>query len=149
MKNTAFVIILVLVSVCRYASAEEKALVISHLDHALQWAPCPDFIPKGCEIAMLRGEPGKDNLDVYFKVPADFTIPHHFHTSQERMVLVSGKLDVKYDNHDKVTVNVGEFAYGPAKLPHSAYCHRGDPCVLYIGFVAPLDAVPVQIAPNK
>ncbi len=124
--------------------AEEKALVTSHKDSSLQWGPCPAFIPNGCEIAILNGDPAKNNLDIFFKVPGDFLIPHHKHTSQERMVLVSGTLDVNYDNHEKVTIHTGEYAFGPAQLPHSAYCHKGDDCVLYIGFVAPLDAIPIQ-----
>jgi len=64
--------------------------------------------------------------------------------SQERMVLVYGTLDVTYDDQSKETIQVGEYAYGPAKLPHSAYCQKGDDCVLYIGFVAPLDALPIE-----
>ncbi|MDZ4729988.1 MAG: DUF4437 domain-containing protein [Xanthomonadales bacterium] len=123
--------------------AQDSALVISHQDESLQWGPCPAFIPEGCEIAVLHGDPAEDNLDIFFKVPADFHIPHHKHTSQERMVLVSGTLDVTYDDHETVTINTGSYAFGPAQLPHSAYCHPGDECVLFIGFVAPLDAIPV------
>lgn len=126
------------------ATAGEKALVISHSDNQLQWSPCPDFIPKGCEMAVLQGDPARENLDIFFKVPGDFHIPYHKHTSQERMVLVSGTLEVIYDDHEKATINTGEYAYGPAQLPHSAYCHKGDDCVLYIGFVAPLDAIPLK-----
>jgi hypothetical protein len=125
-------------------NAEDKALVISHKDSSLQWGPCPAFIPEGCEIAVLKGDPAKTNLDIFFKVPGDFHIPHHKHTSQERMVLVSGILDVVYDNHEMATIQAGEYAFGPAQLPHSAYCHKGDDCVLYIGFVAPLDAMPIK-----
>lgn len=144
MKNTPLILMLILLSICSYVNAGENALVISHKDKALEWAPCPDFIPKGCEIAVLQGDPAKKNLDIYFKVPSDFEIPHHLHTSQERIVLVSGTLDVKYDNHEKATIRVGEYAYGLAKLPHSAYCHKGDTCVFYIGFVEPLDACPLK-----
>ena len=124
--------------------AGDRALVTSHEDTSLQWGACPAFIPEGCEIAVLQGDPAKNNLDIFFKVPADFHIPYHKHTSQERMVLVSGTLDVIYDNHEKATINTGEYAFGPAQLPHSAYCHKGEDCVLYIGFVAPLDAIPLQ-----
>ena len=134
--------LLLLVSSNLYA--EEQALVISHKDNSLQWGPCPAFIPDGCEIAVLNGDPAKNNLDIFFKVPGDFHIPYHKHTSQERMVLVSGILDVTYDNHEKAIIHAGEYAFGPAQLPHSAYCHKGDDCVLYIGFVAPLDAIPMQ-----
>jgi quercetin dioxygenase-like cupin family protein len=124
--------------------AEDTALVISHTDESLQWGPCPAFIPTGCEIAVLQGDPTQNNLDIFFKVPADFHIPYHKHTSQERMVLVSGTLDVTYDNHEQATINTGSYAFGPAQLPHSAYCHEGEDCVLYIGFVAPLDAMPIE-----
>lgn len=136
-----FATILLLVSSNAYA--EDRALVTSHTDKSLQWGACPAFIPKGCEIAVLQGDPSNNNLDVFFKVPADFHIPYHKHTSQERMILVSGTLDVTYDNHEKATINTGSYAFGPAQLPHSAYCHKGDDCVLYIGFVAPLDAIPL------
>ncbi len=124
--------------------AEDKALVISHKDNSIQWGPCPAFIPKGCEIAILNGNPANNNLDIFFKVPSDFHIPYHNHTSQERMILVSGTLDVTYDNHKKATIQTGEYAFGPAKIPHTAYCHKGNDCVLYIGFVAPLDAMPIE-----
>lgn len=143
MKNIPLLLMLVFLFPGGYVCAGENPLVFSHKDKTLQWGPCPDFIPKGCEIAVLQGDPAQNNLDIYFKVPGDFEIPHHLHTSQERIVLVSGTLDVKYDNHEKATIKTGEYAYGPAKLPHTAYCHKGEACVLYIGFVAPLDAQPI------
>jgi len=149
MKKTPLILTLILLSISGFVNAEENALVISHEDKTLQWGPCPDFIPKGCEISVLQGDPAKNNLDIYFKVPGDFKIPHHLHTSQERMVLVSGTLDVKYDNHKNATIKVGEYAYGPAKLPHSAYCHKGEACILYIGFVEPLDAMPIKSTEAK
>lgn len=146
MKKISLVLALITLAVWNQAMASDKAMVISHEDESLQWMPCPEFIPEGCEIAVLHGNPAEDNLDIFFKVPGDFEIPAHIHTSQERMVLVSGTLDVFYDGQDKETVRVGEYAYGPAEHPHSAYCHEGDPCVLYIGFVKPLDAIPIKTA---
>lgn len=124
--------------------ASDQALVISAKDQKLQWGACPAFIPEGCEIAVLQGDPAKDNVDIFFKVPGDFSIPYHTHTSQERMVLVSGELEVTYDNHETAVIKKGDFAYGPAKLPHKAYCKKGADCILYIGFVAPLDAMPIE-----
>jgi len=143
MKHILKFITIVTFSMSGFVFAE-GALVVSHKDKTLQWGPCPAFIPKGCKIAILNGDPAKNNLDIFFKVPGDFNIPYHNHTSQERMVLVSGTLDVTYDNHEKATIHTGDYAFGPAKLPHTAYCHKGDDCVLYIGFVAPLDAMPIK-----
>lgn len=60
------------------------------------------------------------------------------------MVFASGTLEVNYDNHEKAIIKTGNYAFAPAKLPHSAYCQKGSDCVLFIGFVAPLDAMPIK-----
>lgn len=124
--------------------AREPALAFTFKDPALKWGPCPPFIPAGCEIATLHGDPAKPNPDVFFKVPANFTIPHHWHSSAERMVLVSGELTVTYDGQAPATLKPGMYAYGPARHPHVATCAEGDPCVLFIAFEGPVDAFPVE-----
>jgi quercetin dioxygenase-like cupin family protein len=126
----------------------EPALAHTFKDPQLKWGPCPPFIPKGCEIAVLHGDPGKGNADIFFKVPAGSEVPHHWHTSAERMVLVSGQLTVTYDGQAPVTLKPGMYAYGPAKAPHKASCAKGDPCVLFIAFESAIDAVPVE-APSR
>jgi uncharacterized RmlC-like cupin family protein len=57
------------------------------------------------------------------------------------MALVSGELEVTYDGHATAVIKPGDYAYGPAKLPHDAYCRKGDSCILFIGFVLPVDAI--------
>ena len=123
------------------APAAEAPLAFAFTDAQLQWGPCPDFIPKGCEIAVLHGDPAQANADVFFKVPASFTIPAHWHTSAERMVLVSGELRVTYEGQATTVLKPGMYAYGPARLAHRAVCGSGAPCVLFIAFEAPVDAV--------
>jgi mannose-6-phosphate isomerase-like protein (cupin superfamily) len=126
------------------APAPESALAFTFEDTVLKWGPCPPFLPKGCGIAVLHGDPAKDNLDVFFKVPAKSTIPLHWHTSPERMVLVAGELHVTYDGQKKAVLKPGTYAYGPAKRTHDGYCASKVPCVLFIAFESPLDAVPVE-----
>lgn len=123
------------------APAQPSALARTHHDADLQWGPCPEFLPEGCAIAVLHGDPSKENADIFFKVPAKSNVPRHWHTSAERMVLVSGELHVTYDGQDTVVLNVGTYAYGPAKLSHEAYCASDVPCILSIAFEAPVDAV--------
>jgi quercetin dioxygenase-like cupin family protein len=124
-------------------SGGEPALKYSIDDQRLVWGPCPTFIPKGCEIVVLHGDMGDENADIFFKVPADFKIPHHWHTSPERMVLISGTMKVTYDDQKTETLHAGDYAYGPAKRPHFAYCEKGTPCVLFIAFENPVDAFEV------
>lgn len=129
-------------------SAQERALVLAADEATLQWGPCPPFLPTGCGIAVLHGDPAKDNLDVFFKVPAKSTIPLHWHTSAERMVLVAGELHVTYDGQRPAILKPGSYAYGPARRPHSGVCVSDVPCVLFIAFESPLDAVPAERTGN-
>lgn len=128
-------------------AAAEDSVAAMYTDSKLQWGPCPPFLPQGCGIAVVHGDPSKPNVDVFFKVPAGSTIPSHTHTSSERMVLVSGSLDVTYEGEKTLRLKPGMYAYGPAGKPHSGVCAKGkDPCVLFIGFEAPLDAMPTAPA---
>ncbi|MHB1143623.1 MAG: cupin domain-containing protein [Thiobacillus sp.] len=123
------------------AFAQDVPLARTAGDAALKWGACPDFMPKGCEIAVLHGDPARNNADVFFKVPANAAIPRHWHTSAERMVLVAGELHVTYDGHATTVLKPGTYAYGPPKLPHRAECKSAVPCVLFIAFESPVDAV--------
>jgi quercetin dioxygenase-like cupin family protein len=122
----------------------EPALTKTFEDSALEWGPCPSFLPEGCAIAVLHGDPAKENADIFFKVPAKSTIARHWHTSAERMVLVSGELHVTYDGQEPAILKPGAYAYGPAKAPHKARCASTEPCVLFIAFEAPVDAFPSE-----
>jgi quercetin dioxygenase-like cupin family protein len=112
-------------------------------DPKLQWGPCPAFLPTGCQIAVLHGDPGQPNADVFFKVPGKSKVPAHWHHSAERMVLVAGELRVTYEGQQPTTLKSGTYLYGPPKLPHSGECLSATPCVLFIAFESPVDATPV------
>jgi quercetin dioxygenase-like cupin family protein len=126
--------------------AQEQALARSAQDTGLQWGPCPAFMPSGCGLTVLHGDPAKPNADVFLRLPANAMIPEHWHTSAERMVLVAGELSVSYKGQAEVVLKPGMYAYGPAKLPHSASCVGSSTCVLFIAFESPVDAVPVAAA---
>jgi quercetin dioxygenase-like cupin family protein len=123
---------------------EETALVKRWDAPDLTWGSCPEFFPAGCEIAVLHGSPAEANADIFFKVPGDYTIPWHTHTSAERMVLVSGTLRVTYTGQEAAVVNTGAYAYGPGERPHEAFCLPGPDCVLFIAFEEPVDAFPFE-----
>ena len=126
------------------AGAGEPALATAADDPDLQWGPCPDFLPAGCGIAVLHGDPAKPNADVLFKVPGKSDIALHTHTSAERMVLVAGELLVTYEGQAPARLLPGTYAYGPAGRPHSGRCVSDVPCVLVIAFEGPVDAVPAS-----
>jgi uncharacterized RmlC-like cupin family protein len=128
------------------AKAEEhdRPLVLKQADVGLSWGDCPPLFPPGCKIAVLHGDPAKPGADVFFRVPGGYTIPAHWHTSAERMVLVSGSLEVTYAGHPSVRLETNDYAYGPAKLPHNAKCRSTTPCTLFIAFDDAVDAHPFE-----
>ena len=122
----------------------EDSVVRSYSDTSIEWGGCPPFMPEGCEIAVLHGDPSKPDVDVLFKVNGKSSIPNHWHNSHERMVLLTGKMEVTYKGESTQTLNVGDYAYGPAKKPHTAKCISKKPCILFIGFGDPLDAFAIE-----
>ena len=121
------------------AQGGEVALAKAMDDPGLAWSPCPPVFPAGCELAVLHGDPAAPNADVFLRVPAGYSIPHHWHSSAERMVLVAGELHVTYDGQPAAKLTPGMYAYGPAKAPHVADCKSDGPCVLFIAFEGPVD----------
>ena len=126
------------------SDVDENSVVRSFEDPSLEWGGCPPFMPEGCNIAVLHGDPAKPNVDVLFKVNGKSSIPNHWHNSHERMVLLTGKMQVTYKGESTQTMNVGDYAYGPAKKPQKAKCLSKDQCILFIGFGEPLDAFAVE-----
>ena len=123
------------------AQAAEPPLAFRQHDPGLKWNPCPAIFPTGCEIGVLHGDPSKPNADVFLRVRGGQTLPAHTHTSAERMILVAGRLSVKYQGAAEVTLTPGAYAYGPAGLPHRATCVGAEPCTLFIAFEGPIDAI--------
>ncbi len=145
LRGSLLVLLWTIGSVGNAQSADqEPALAWTADDARLTWGPCPEFLPAGCGIAVLHGDPAKNNFDVFLKTPAKSKLPLHWHTSAERMVLVAGELHVTYEGQQSVVLKPGTYAYGPAKRPHQAACTSATACILFIAFELPLDAVPIE-----
>ncbi|MGB7738553.1 MAG: cupin domain-containing protein [Steroidobacteraceae bacterium] len=122
----------------------DRPLAVAEAATDLQWGDCPAIFPSGCKISVLHGNPAEPGADVFLRVPSGYTIPAHSHTSAERMVLVSGQLDVTYAGHPTVSLKPGDYAYGPAMLAHTARCNGAEACTLFIAFNSAVDALPFE-----
>jgi quercetin dioxygenase-like cupin family protein len=133
-------LILTIMFTSSFALADShQALKINPTDKNLAWGPCPPIFPKTCSLAVLHGDPAKPNADLLLKATKGTKFAPHVHASPERMILVEGEMEVHYQGHKKQTLKKGEYAYGPAMLPHEASCIKG-PCYLFIAFEGPVNA---------
>ena len=90
---------------------------------APKFGPAPAVFPAGAKMAVMQGDPGKTELfTVRLDFPAGYTIPAHFHPTDEHITVIHGALQVgmgdKFDAKHMMTVGTGGFATAPAKMNH-------------------------------
>lgn len=130
-----------LTSASAQAQVPERPLAIGYDDAAIVWSPCPAVFPVGCSLTVLHGDPARPGSDVLLRVAPGQALPDHSHTSAERMMLAAGRLTVKYRGAEESTLTPGTYAYGPAGVVHGAVCISDTPCMLFIAFDGPVDAL--------
>ena len=63
----------------------------------IDWAPCPPSLPKGCEMAVLEGDPREEMLfTVRFRTTGEFEMRPHWHPRNERVTILEGKVGVGF-----------------------------------------------------
>lgn len=105
------------------------------------WGPLDvEGLPKGGEIAVLRGDLAKGDAEVLLRFPPGYKVPNHSHTSDEVYMWLSGAFTLI--SHDGKRT---EFA-GPAYIsfpgnapPHGLECGTAAPCVAYLKYSRPFD----------
>jgi quercetin dioxygenase-like cupin family protein len=111
---------------------EHKASPITA--ESLKWGPAPPVLPKGVQIAVLAGDPGKKGpFVVRLKIPAGLKIPAHQHPSAEAVTIISG--DFRFGMGDKLDetkaekLGSGGFVDLPANMNHYAFSGGGETIV--------------------
>lgn len=95
----------------------------------LKWGPAPPGLPAGAELAVLAGDPAKAAPYVLrAKFPAGYTIPPHWHPTDENVTVISG--DLMLGMGDKVEpsgakLTAGGFVNAKARMHHYAVSTGG------------------------
>ena len=96
----------------------------------LKWGPAPAVFPKGAEMAVLAGDPGKAGTFVIrLKMPAGYKIPAHHHPTDEYVTVISGDFHLgmgdKLDAAKSAALAPGGFAEAPRQMNHFAWTQGG------------------------
>jgi hypothetical protein len=107
------------------AAADKQAITLNQKD--VQWGEVPPDLPKGAQMAVLYGDPGKPAMfAVRLKMPDGYKIPPHWHTQDEQLTILSGTLvmhmgdTMKAEPHE---LTMGAFHFLPGKMHHGAEAH--------------------------
>ena len=76
------------------------------------------------------GDPTKGPAVIFSKVPAGCTIPWHWHTPTERVMIVSGVARVEMKDGKPLILREGGFALLPSHHVHQFSCEQS--CQMYI-----------------
>ena len=92
---------------------------------AIKWGPAPPVFPAGARFAVLQGDPSKAELyTVRLELPPGYTIPPHFHPTDEHVTVISGTFLVgmgdKADFTHPVVLRAGGFITAGANANHFA-----------------------------
>ena len=109
--------------------AASPAIAQVNLDQG-NWGPAPAVFPKGAQMSVLSGDPGKPGLFVIrLKIPAGYQMPAHFHPVDEYVTVVAGSVSLgmgdRLDKTKSVSLLTGAFVKAPAHMNHYAFTSTG------------------------
>jgi quercetin dioxygenase-like cupin family protein len=101
-----------------------------------KFMPFPDT-PACMQGAVLSGDPGKGAATLLLKLKSHCTIPWHWHSSNETVMVASGvgKLEMKDDK--PAMGKSGTYAVLPARHPHQFTCMSS--CVMFLSIDSAFD----------
>lgn len=94
-------------------------------------------VPACFETALLRGDAATGPSAILVRAERACTIPLHWHTPNESLVMISGTATVAMKGGPPATLSPGAYAYLPSRHPHVFSCT--GPCLLFIDQDAPFD----------
>ncbi|MFY9550500.1 MAG: DUF4437 domain-containing protein [Thermoanaerobaculia bacterium] len=112
-----------------HGGAAKKAVVWPAAD--LKWMDMTDA-PPGAKVVDLWGDHTKGAYGAMMKFPAGFTAPLHTHTSDMRIVVVSGTFIHTPEGKPEVRLGPGSYLMQPGgNYRHSTGCDKASDCVFF------------------
>jgi hypothetical protein len=105
------------------------------------WSPLDvEGLPKGGEIALLRGDLSKGESEALLRFPPGYKVPNHSHTSDELYVWLSGAFTLVAHDGTRTQFTGPTYISLPGNAPpHGLECGAIEPCVLYLWLSRPFD----------
>lgn len=137
---TAFTVLVSIATITRLAAAADPHVLVP-ADN-VKWMPAPPALPPGAQISVLDGDPGQKGIvTLRLQFPAGYEIPAHWHSTTERVTVLSGTLQVgmgdKLDRGKSQALQAGGYVSLPARMHHFAWAP--SPTVVQITLEGPFD----------
>jgi quercetin dioxygenase-like cupin family protein len=127
LRNTVLIVAATLVA---QASALAVDAPFVQSGKEVKWGAPPPVFPSGAKFAVIAGDPAATSLvTVRFDMPAGYTIPPHFHPTDEHITVLKGSLTLGMgdviDKTHTLTLSPGGYGVAVANMHHYAYTTTG------------------------
>jgi quercetin dioxygenase-like cupin family protein len=95
------------------------------------------------ESTTLREDAKTGAIELFARYPAGHVFTPHWHDSNERIVLIEGRILMEEKDHKKF-LEAGGYAYLPAHKVQRMTCVSDTRCSFYVYWDGPLDSHPVK-----
>ena len=128
---------MVLVSLAALALAEGASDAVVVNSSEAKWTHDAGD-PPGSESIVLREDSKTGAFEIFARYPAGHTFSTHWHSVNERLLLIEGRLTIGRGAGAK-TLEPGGFAYLPAKEIQYMSCGAPSRCTFYVYWDGKLD----------
>ena len=94
----------------------------------------PDDDVKCLSSAVETGDPVTGPSTIILKAPPHCLIPWHYHTAQEQLIVIQGRVPTEMEGMAKMDLGPGGFAMMPGKAKHQFSCESKTPCIMFVMF---------------
>jgi mannose-6-phosphate isomerase-like protein (cupin superfamily) len=108
----------------------------------VKWTDSPTM--KGSAIAPLWGDPNKGAYGALKKVAAGTDLGWHTHTSEQRVISVSGTIDFTLEGQEMKSLTPGSYVFVPGGTKHKAVCQAGADCIWFEEQPGKTDWIPAK-----
>src|SRR4051794_35890986 len=103
----------------------------------IKWKDGPPSLPKGAQMTVLEGDPGKEGPFVFrVKLPDGYRVPPHTHPKMERVTVISGTFHIgigdKVDEKAGKVMPAGSYGHWPPGMKHFVWT-KGETVLQFHG----------------
>jgi quercetin dioxygenase-like cupin family protein len=130
MKNrSSFLVLVAAAMLFTVATQAQETAMTGKNPSEMKFVKFPG-LPTCFDNAVVTGDPSKGPSIILSKGSAGCTVPWHWHTPNEHVMLVSGSLRMEMQGAKAITLRAGGFSLLPSHHVHQATCRTA--CTLYI-----------------
>jgi quercetin dioxygenase-like cupin family protein len=128
--NLRNIVLIVAATLVALASAVAADAPFIRSAKEVKWGAPPPVLPPGAKFAVIAGDPASSGLvTVRIEMPAGYTIPPHYHPTDEHVTVLKGSLSLGMgdviDKTHALTLSTGGYGIAMANMHHYAYTTTG------------------------